>query len=159
MILYIDGLDKTGKTTLAMAWCREHHAAHIHVPYPTDVPPLHVGDFFLGTSMGVIAAYRGAGVDFVVNRSFISELVYGPLLGRGYDITKAQWWAKQVPEDAYFVYVILPYVDYLDRVDHSKEEDQHFFTEQEWMERGFTYLQLFGDLGFGLGTRTLVVSG
>jgi thymidylate kinase len=68
-ILVIDGCDGTGKTTLAQALRESHRYAVIHSARTPD-------------GIDLVDRYRQllANQRIVLDRSFISELVYGPLL-------------------------------------------------------------------------------
>ena len=68
-VVVLDGCDGTGKTTLATALCSRHGYVLVHTARPPD-------QVDLAARFRSILAIPGK---IVLDRSFVSELVYGPL--------------------------------------------------------------------------------
>jgi len=69
MFIIIEGADKTGKTTLANAIVKKFGSKYVHFGKPTKYPATEYAEYALSTNGNV-----------VLDRFYLGELVYGPLL-------------------------------------------------------------------------------
>jgi thymidylate kinase len=108
MLIYLEGLDKSGKSTLA-----GQVSARLHVPIYRKLPPANLNlpehhSYFKGVGFAVMELHNLFGFSAIVDRSFISDWVY---TNRNSDVCPIhvwrEWEARHVKEKG----VVVVYVD------------------------------------------------
>jgi thymidylate kinase len=117
VLLFLDGLDKTGKTIFAQAWVATYPAQWRYLVwhYPALSPPL-TPEFFVGSNYCILQAYANfPEAHWLINRSLIAEKVYGQLVRRNLDESWLKWWVAQLPAHTGALYFTVPYEVYQTR--------------------------------------------
>lgn len=149
MLLYLEGLDRTGKTTFGTRLAMEQGWPYLQRRYPA--PGLLRGltaDYFLGGHVYTLHAYAAfqradPTATLIVDRSLVSEYAFADVYGRGLTEEKMDFWLRMLPKAARFLLFVVPYEIYVER--HSQGEGQVPLDELTFNAVSTTYQAFFAN--------------
>lgn len=119
MLLFIEGVDRAGKSTFIKGLEDTFGFTPFALRYPGTCVPIGMSDYFLGANTFLLEMYKvmqgHQPFNLAVHRGFLSEYVYSPLFGREVRRDHIQLWLDQWPDDAALIHLTISHDDYLRR--------------------------------------------
>jgi thymidylate kinase len=140
MLIFLEGTDKSGKSTFARKWADQTGYALITFSYQKELEDYgtQMGDFGLGYYTSLLLVYYALRRDMIITRSPLTEYAYAFLFDRPDPFEKVKWWVHQLPKDHLFIFLDIPHSVYLHRAQESKIPDTRsladpfVFDQTQW---------------------------
>ncbi len=101
-LIYLEGVDKSGKSTFLTSWARKYpHWIVLRWSYPDNIPDgVDHTSLFLGGNLYTTRFYsdlyaRDKSTNILVYRCLLSEYAYASLYHRKVPLNLVQWWIDQ----------------------------------------------------------------
>jgi hypothetical protein len=122
MLILVEGIDKSGKSTFINKFASTFGCAIYRKPIPIEIAPMGHHEYFKGVGYAILGLHSCLDLSLLVDRSFISDFVYSNRRSSGPSLNAWHAWEKECTrENVLLVYVWIDRTTQIERLTRGRD--------------------------------------